>query len=303
MAGSRRVCCFGSWDNADRSPCGDGGRCYLESENRNSGFFDSDGGDCVEKSGIGRLLIFVRIEAGELRRLRTFSGDCAIDAEGRGVVWLTGASPAESVAFLEGLVDDAKLERRREHSGEPALSAIAMHEDPAADAALERFVSPGKPESVRRQAAFWLGNARGRGGYEVLRRLARTEPSDELRRHVTFALSQSKVPEAIDTLIAMAKNDRSSSVRGQALFWLAQKAGRRAAEAIRDAINDDPETEVKRRAVFALSQLPKEEGIPQLIRVARTNRNPAVRKQAVFWLGQSNDPRALAFFEEILLRP
>jgi HEAT repeat protein len=92
-------------------------------------------------------------------------------------------------------------------------------------------------------------------------------------------------------------------VRGQALFWLAQKAGRRAAAAIRDAINDDPETEVKRRAVFALSQLPKEEGIPQLIQVARTNRNPAVRKQAVFWLGQSNDPRALAFFEELLLKP
>jgi hypothetical protein len=25
-----------------------------------------------------------------------------------------------------------------------------------------------------------------------------------------------------------------------------------------------------------------------------------VRKQAMFWLGQSRDPRALAFFEEVL---
>jgi HEAT repeat protein len=52
--------------------------------------------------------------------------------------------------------------------------------------------------------------------------------------------------------------------------------------------------------VFALSQLPKDEGVPLLIQQARTNKNAAVRKQAMFWLGQSKDPRALKFFEEIL---
>jgi hypothetical protein len=36
--------------------------------------------------------------------------------------------------------------------------------------------------------------------------------------------------------------------------------------------------------------------------VARTNRNPEVRKQAMFWLGESKDPRAVKFFEEILNR-
>jgi hypothetical protein len=34
--------------------------------------------------------------------------------------------------------------------------------------------------------------------------------------------------------------------------------------------------------------------------VAKNNRNPEVRKQAMFWLGQSQDPRALTFFEEVL---
>jgi HEAT repeat protein len=67
-----------------------------------------------------------------------------------------------------------------------------------------------------------------------------------------------------------------------------------------DAIEKDPDTQVKKHAVFALSQLPKEEGVPLLIDVARKNRNPVVRKQAMFWLGQSNDPRALQFFEEVL---
>lgn len=49
-----------------------------------------------------------------------------------------------------------------------------------------------------------------------------------------------------------------------------------------------------------MSQLPKDEGVPLLIKVARTNANPSVRKQAMFWLGQSRDPRAIDFFEEIL---
>jgi HEAT repeat protein len=91
-------------------------------------------------------------------------------------------------------------------------------------------------------------------------------------------------------------------VRGQALFWLAQKAADKAAETIHNAIRDDPDEDVKEKAVFALSQLPGGEGVRELIRVARTNRNPEVRKKAVFWLGQSRDPRALAFIEEILNR-
>jgi HEAT repeat protein len=48
--------------------------------------------------------------------------------------------------------------------------------------------------------------------------------------------------------------------------------------------------------------MPDGEGVPKLIEVARTNRNAEVRKKAIFWLGQSKDPRALAFFEEVLTR-
>ena len=57
---------------------------------------------------------------------------------------------------------------------------------------------------------------------------------------------------------------------------------------------------MKKRAVFALSELPPDEGIPHLIDLARRHKNPAVREQAFFWLGESEDPRALAFFEEVL---
>jgi hypothetical protein len=107
---------------------------------------------------------------------------------------------------------------------------------------------------------------------------------------------------ALDTLIKLARSADGTHLRGQALFWLSQRAGQKAVGTITEAIEKDPETDVKKRAVFALSQLPKDDGVPLLINVARTNANPAVRKQAIFWLGQSKDPRALKFFEEILFK-
>jgi len=297
---NHHMCCYGSLDDLDSSPCS--GRCYLEGENRHAVVIGNGDSDCRDRSGSAEMLVLLRLEGRAVGRLRTFSTDCTLDAGGLPVFWLTDVRSSESVALLEGFVSDPAFDRKHKDNGGPALGAIALHDDPRADAALEKYVAPGNPERMRKQAAFWLGNARGRRGYEVLKSLAAKEESPELRRNLTFALSQSDVPEAIETLITMARHDASSSVRGQALFWLAQKAGKKAAPAIEDAIRDDPETDVKKKAVFALTQMPGDEGVPLLIGVARNNKNPAVRKQAIFWLGQSKDPRALDFIEKILTK-
>ena len=121
-------------------------------------------------------------------------------------------------------------------------------------------------------------------------------------RGALAALAQHGNAESVLALLRLARSAADAHVRGDALFWVAQRAGDDAASAITEAIASDPDTEVRKRAVFALSQLPAGEGVPRLIDLARTNRHPAVRKQAMFWLGQSKDPRALAFFEEVLLK-
>jgi hypothetical protein len=89
--------------------------------------------------------------------------------------------------------------------------------------------------------------------------------------------------------------------RRRAIFWLGQAAGAAAGRAL-DSIAGDSrgDREVRKHAVFALSQRSADEGVPALIRIARTNPDPELRKTAIFWLGQSEDPRALDLFEEIL---
>ena len=237
--------------------------------------------------------------------IRSLSRGCGLDVGGRPFHWITGVRAAESLALLESMVGTGVSTSKKKDKGgmdEPAIAAIAMHADSGADAVLERLVAAGQPIGVRKQAAFWMGNSRGRRGYETLRRLVAEDASPALREHAVFALSQSDVPEAVDLMIDVGRRDADAHVRGQALFWLSQKAGRKATAAITRAIEDDPETSVKKKAVFALSQLPKEESVPLLIDLARKHANPAVRKQAMSGWGQSEDPRALAFFAEILGR-
>ena len=106
-------------------------------------------------------------------------------------------------------------------------------------------------------------------------------------------------------LVRLARDeDVSRHTREQAVFWLAEAAGEAAVKDLTALVGDDTlDRDVREHAVFALSQEPKEVGVPALIQIARTNRDPEVRKKAFFWLGQSNDPRAVALFEEVLTRP
>jgi len=104
------------------------------------------------------------------------------------------------------------------------------------------------------------------------------------------------------SLLQLARSSRLPMERRRsAVFWLGQAAGA-AVDGALDSIAGDTgtEREVRKQAVFALSQRSSDEAVPALIRIARTNRDPELRKSALFWLGQSNDPRALDLFEEIL---
>lgn len=104
------------------------------------------------------------------------------------------------------------------------------------------------------------------------------------------------------SLLRLARTPRvSRETRSQAVFWLSQAAGEAVSAALDSIVHDARgDREVRKKAIFALSQRANDEGVPALIRIARNNPDPELRKTALFWLGQSEDPRALDLFEEIL---
>jgi HEAT repeat protein len=249
--------------------------------------------------------VLMRIDQGQVEKIRMAPAGCTLNAGGLALEWLTGVAAEESAAFLGKLADGTAAlhdsSEERKHLLDGSLVALAMHATPKATEVLASLANESDPH-LREKAAFWLGAQRGHEGLLALRHLLETEQDSKLREKLAFDLSINSDPGAIGDLIQLAKTDNDSHVRSQALFWLAQKAGKKAIGPLHDAINNDPDFEVKKKAVFALSQLPKDESVPQLVHVADTNSNFAIRKEAIFWLGQTNDPRALAYIEQVLKR-
>ncbi|HEY1578379.1 MAG TPA: HEAT repeat domain-containing protein [Terracidiphilus sp.] len=284
--GSRfSVCSGGSHSSDDNGCCG----VYRLEESDNT--FQSGDGDQKTQNSID---ILVRIDHQGIDKIRFVATGCQIDAGGLSFTWLTDVNPDDSIVWLSSLV---KSDQR--HITDQALAAIAMHESAKATAVLDGFSASSSPLWLREKASFWLGAGRGHDGYLALKKLT-ADSDSEFRKKLSFDFFVSHDPAALDDLIHMAKSDQDVPVREQAIFWVGQKAGAKAIAVLKDTVVNDPEVGVKKKAVFAISQLPKDEAVPELLHVAQTNTDPAVRKDAIFWLGQTHDPRALAYFEQIL---
>ncbi len=206
-------------------------------------------------------LILYRVEANAVTRIRPTSPDCEIDAGGLGVHWITGVDPAQSVALLASFVGG------HDRVGDSAISAIAVHAGPAADQAIDRYAAPGQPEAVRQRAVSAMAH-RGPHGFEILKKLATSDPEPRVRAQAVGALARNPAPETADILAGIA--------------------------------GSDPDRDVRHRAISSLYALPDGQGVPALIRIAKNARDPEIRRQSMSSLAQSRDPRAIALFEEIL---
>jgi len=240
-----------------------------------------------------QAVILFRIEANAVDRVRTVSPDCEIDGGGVPMHWLNDVNPAQSVALLAGFVGSG------ESNMSGAMNAIAVHEGAAADQALDRFAAAGEPQSVRLRAVSGLGWARGRHGFDVLKALIANDPDDRVCERAVSAVGSSKEPEATDLLISIARTGRTARVRAQAVGELARKPGPKILPALSQAL-EDQDPQVQRRAVTALREVPDGGGIPLLIQVVKTSQDLQLRKDAMNSLRNSRDPRALAFFEDVL---
>ena len=130
-----------------------------------------------------------------------------------------------------------------------------------------------------------------------LARGSNSRVSEEAIFPITLADSVTPWPE----MLRLAKDQEvGRAARKSAVFWLGQAAGDAATAGLTELAENDEDREVKEAAVFSLSQLHDGQGVPALIHIARSNRDPRIRRTALFWLGQSDDPRALALFEELL---
>lgn len=274
---------------------------YLEGQQSNSTPLAPPSGPLSLEAGSG-LVMLVRLLDGRVDRLRVVGDDCPLDAGGRPVYWLQGITPAESLKYLETLLKptDSLNPAQEQRVSESALSAIAMHRDPAADVILDRLATGDSDTNLRRAARSSLGSRRGAHGFETLRKLIDSERLVDIRRQLVSSLGKTRQPGTADALLAIAKKDTDAKTRAEAVYWVPQRGGSRTMPDVTAIIASDPSDEVKQRAMKGLARLPAEEMVPLMLQLARTSTVAIVRKEAVTALGQSRDPRAIAFMEALL---
>jgi hypothetical protein len=148
-----------------------------------------------------------------------------------------------------------------------------------------------------------LGTVPAREAADYLLSLAQSDRGS-LGRKAIFPATIADSAEIWPTLVRIARNtDLPRETRTQSVFWLGQAAGDAATANLNSLVLDNSvDREVREQAVFALSQRPRDEGVPALISVAKTNKDPEIRRKALFWLGQSQDPRAIDLFEQLLTK-
>jgi hypothetical protein len=257
----------------------------------------------VRLEGGANLVVLLRLVAGRVERLRTLDDECPIDAGGRTVQWLSGITAAESVRYLDTLVrTSTPLPANEQRLAVAAVAAIALHRDAAADAPLDRLIAEDRPEVLARQAATWMGVARGAHGFEALTGALGRATDPRRRQMLVTALGQSRQPKTADALLTLARTDPDAAIRAEAVHWYARQPSPGVLGNVMGIITGDTEDVVRRRAVSSLGLIAADSGVPALIQLARTGPTPVIRKEAVSTLARTTDARARAFLEELVAR-
>jgi len=229
--------------------------------------------------------------------------DEAMRASGRNAEYaLAAAVFADSVDLTPDLVRIARSQDAKHELRGRAVFYIATYDDPAATRTLRQLAAQDDlDDDVRGAAIIALGREDMTDDDVNWLRNLYPGVSEKLRDNVFLAVSQSDGPTASRWLASVVTDARQSEhTREQAMFWLGQGRGP-TADLVRlyDKL-DDPS--LRNHYTFVLSQRRDGEALDKLIDVAQHDRDKSVRRQALFWLGQSKDPRAVAFIRDLVTR-
>ena len=224
------------------------------------------------------------------------------DAEVReqAVFWLGQVRSERAVPLLDDLLKNSKDKETKNK----ALFALSQQSSPKAGQILRDFAErDGEDEELREQAIFWLGQKHSEDNASYLKALYPRVKSDALKEKIIFSLSQQRDFNNGEWIMNIALDPKESvEMRKQALFWAGQNGGA-STDAFANLYNKMTDSEIKEQLIFVLSQRTRDpKALDKLMDIAKTEKDKELRSKAVFWLGQSRDPRAAKFLEDLITK-
>ncbi len=215
------------------------------------------------------------------------------------VFWLSQVPGERPITLLEEILKGNSNTDLKEK----AIFALSQKGEGRAQAILRDLAArEGENEDLRDKAIFWLGQRQSQENADFLRALFSRTKNEDLKDKIMFSLSQQRGFGNDRWLMDIAVNPRESIEMRKKAIFSASQAGVASSEFanLYDRMND---AEMKDQIIFVFSQRGRDAvAMDKLFAIARTDRDPEMRKKAIFWLGQSRDPRAQKFLEDLINR-
>lgn len=206
--------------------CGTGG--YISHGGNNRMSWDSDYSDDVEYSEDclrGPVRIVITKSGNQIQKIRTYMGGRWRPTNER-TTTLGVISAREATDYLLSLANSSSTTKIGSEAIFPTTLADSVEVWPAL---LRIARDDGRPNGVRTQAVFWVGQMAGDKITGSLSDVVGESSVDrEVRKQAVFALSQRPKTDGVPALIQIARTNRDPEIRKTALFWLGQSRDPRA---------------------------------------------------------------------------
>jgi HEAT repeat protein len=240
-----------------------------------------------------------------LRALATHRNQKAKDSIGS--LALSAKSPSirrDAIYFLGERKDDASIDRLisiYDNDPDPeikkhAIYAMSRSSNPKARQKVMEVARSSSNEDARVQALQWLDDRADESFIDELVKMFQADKSAKFRRQVISSLSQiasqgvpSYAPGAWNVGALTGWDNTSTS-----------KSREKAAKSLLQLYDAETDEAMKSQFLFAFSQSRSKDAIQKLIQVAKSDASLTIRRKAVSYLGQSRDPEAVKFLEELL---
>jgi len=222
------------------------------------------------------------------------AGDKDAELRRTAAFWLGQSGSDHGLEVLK----QAAINDKDEEVAKAAVFGISQARNPQSKQILTELATSSTSLEIKKAAIFGLVQSEGDAAIDQLIKIYDTDREPEIGKQITFALAQTGSPRAAAKLLEIAKTGYDPEVRKQAIFWLGQRPN--SAELLISLYDSESDQETKGQILFALSQSGGKAGLKKLLDVASHDKSVDLRKRAIFWLGQSQDPEAQKFLEDIL---
>src|SRR5215203_1370399 len=230
--------------------------------------------------------------------MQTAKNDPDRETREQAIFWLGQVRSDRAVTLLEDVLKNTNDKEIKDK----ALFALSQHNSTRAGQILRDFAErESEDEELREQAIFWLGQKRSEENANYLKGLYTRVKRDALKEKIIFSLSQQRGFGNGEWIMNIALDPKQSTeMRKQALFWAGQNGGA-TTESFATLYDKMTEQEIKEQLIFVFSQRGRDaKAIEKLMDIAKNDKDREMRSKAVFWLGQSRDPRAVKFLEDLI---